>query len=57
MAVNCCELLIFSIGDLNRMKGEFLEAYEDLFSDAYQRLYRTLKVKLETMQKCQSILD
>lgn len=57
MAESSCELLSFSLVDLNRMKGEFLEAYEDLFSDAYQRLYRTLKIKLETMQHCQNILD
>jgi hypothetical protein len=39
------------------MKGEFLEAYEDLFNDAYQRLFRALKIKLAAMKHCQKVLD
>ena len=52
-----CELLTFSINDLSRMKNEFLEAYESMFSDSYQRLYRTLRIKLRAMKHCQQILD
>lgn len=39
------------------MKGEFLEAYEDLFNDAYQRLFRALKIKLSAMKHCQIELE
>lgn len=51
-----CELLQLSIFDLTRMKNEFLEAHESLFNDAYQRLYRTLRVKLKAMKLCQQVL-
>lgn len=52
MATRECELLSFSLVDLNRMKTEFIECYEDLFADGYQRLYRTLQVKLHAMKHC-----
>ena len=57
MAFQQCELLSFSINDLNRMKAEFLDAYEDLFNDAYQRLFRALKIKLSAMKHCQTELE
>lgn len=41
-----------AIQDLNRMKQEFLEAYEKLFSDAYNRLRRSLTLKLKAMRIC-----
>lgn len=34
------------------MKQEFLEAYEKLFSDAYNRLRRSLTLKLKAMRIC-----
>ena len=40
MAKSQLELLSFSIADLNRMKMEFLEAYNDLFTNSYKRLDR-----------------
>lgn len=53
MATTQCELLTFSIADINKMKQEFLEAYETLFFDTFKRLCRTLKVKLNAMRICQ----
>lgn len=52
MAISTCEFLTLSINDLNRMKIEFLEAYEDLFLDAYNRLYKILRLKLEASRQC-----
>jgi len=40
------------LSDLNRMKQEFLEAYEKLFNDAYTRLRRALQLKLKAMSIC-----
>ena len=57
MATTQCELLTFSISDINKMKQEFLEAYETLFYDTFKRLCRTLKVKLNAMRICQKQLD
>ena len=34
------------------MKGEFLDAYEKLFNDAYNRLRRSLSLKLKAMNLC-----
>lgn len=34
------------------MKQEFLEAYEKLFNDAYNRLRRSLTLKLKAMKIC-----
>jgi len=34
------------------MKQEFLEAYEKLFNDAYNRLRRSLSFKLKAMNLC-----
>ena len=39
------------------MKNEFLDAYEILFNDSYNRLYKILKIKLDANRKCQTILD
>lgn len=41
-AIDESEVLCLSVSDLNRMKQEFLEAYEKLFNDAYTRLRRAL---------------
>ena len=52
MATKESEVLYLSIQDLNRMKQEFLEAYEKLFNDAYNRLRRSLTLKLKAMRLC-----
>jgi hypothetical protein len=53
MALQNVELLSFSITDLNKMKMEFFEAYNSIFSNQYKRLDRTLKIKLKAMKYCQ----
>ena len=57
MANSNVELLSFSIEDLNRMKMEFLEAYDALFSSSYRRLDRALKMKLKAMKYCQEFFE
>ena len=52
MALCESESRCLMISDLNRMKQEFLEAYEKLFNDAYTRLRRALQLKLKAMNIC-----
>lgn len=52
MSLKNSEVLQLAIQDLNRMKQEFLEAYEKLFNDAYNRLRRSLTLKLKAMRIC-----
>mmetsp|Transcript_36132 Transcript_36132/g.55484 ORF Transcript_36132/g.55484 Transcript_36132/m.55484 type:complete len:216 (+) Transcript_36132:708-1355(+) len=52
MSQTNCDLLMLPIHDLNKMRWEFLEAYEGLFQNAYNRLNRALKVKLHAIKFC-----
>ena len=52
MSIKESEVLCLSLQNLNRMKQEFLEAYEKLFRDAYNRLRRSLSIKLKVMTLC-----
>ena len=57
MALKESEVMCLSIQDLNRMKQEFLEVYEQIFFDSYNRLRRALTIKLKTMQICAAIQE
>jgi len=50
-----CEVLVFSIEDLNKMKLEFVEVYDQLFNEAYTRLRRSLSLKLKAMNHCAEV--
>ena len=52
MALKNSEVLCLAIQDLSRMKQEFLDAYEKLFNDAYNRLRRSLTLKVKAMRIC-----
>lgn len=52
MSLKQSEVLVLATQDLNRMKQEFLEVYQKLFSDAYNRLRRSLTLKLKAMRLC-----
>ena len=52
MSLQKSENMLLSLGDLYRMKQEFLEAYEKLFNDSYSRLRRALTLKLKAMKIC-----
>mmetsp|Transcript_17553 Transcript_17553/g.27070 ORF Transcript_17553/g.27070 Transcript_17553/m.27070 type:complete len:100 (+) Transcript_17553:2958-3257(+) len=57
MALRESEVLYLTIQDLYRMKNEFLEAYEKIFSDANTRLRRALTLKLKAMKICGDKFD
>ena len=49
-------MLILNINDLDRMKLEFHEAFEDIFYNAFARLNKSLKVKLCAIDYCNEFL-
>lgn len=57
MATGDSDIMMLSLQDLNRMKLEFLEYYDNLIQDAYDQLQKALILKLKGMQKCQDYLD
>lgn len=48
-----CELLTLSIQDLWNMKTEFIEAYESLMANSYDRLDRCHRLKLQAIKYCE----
>ena len=57
MANTKCDLLSFSITDLYKMKFEFMDAYEEMFNDGFNRLHKALRVKLQAIKHCEHVLD
>jgi len=55
MAERPTELLLLSVSDLNRMRLEFIEAYNQLMESACQRLEFSLLIKLECMNFCEKV--
>jgi hypothetical protein len=47
-----CELLTLGIDDLQRMKFEFCEAYDEMMNSSFIRLVRASKLKLKAMHYC-----
>ena len=56
MATSDSELLSFNIQDLNRMRLEFSDCYENLFNDALIKLKRTWLTRLRAMKECRAQL-
>jgi hypothetical protein len=54
MALEQSEAMSLPIQDLNRMKQEFLEVYEKIFTDSVPRLRRALQLKLKAMNLCEA---
>ena len=52
MSLTYVETLTLSIHDLMRLKQEFLEAYDKLFSDSFVRLKKVLRLKIEGLRIC-----
>ena len=40
-----------------RMKIEFIECYDDLFTEGFKSLQKTMTIKLYAMEQCQVILN
>ena len=54
MADQESELMMLSITDLNRMKNEFLEYYDQLIKSANHELQNVLMLKLRSLRECQN---
>lgn len=52
-----CEVLTLSLGDLEKVSLEFMEAYKEIFDRAHLRLQRQLKVKMAAVQHCREHLQ
>ena len=52
MALEESEVMSLSLLDLNRMKTEFSDIYQSMFTDSYNRLRRSLTLKLKAMKIC-----
>ena len=52
MAVNEAEALTLQLSDLNRMKSEFVEAYEKLFENTTFDLKKAFLQRLKAMRIC-----
>jgi CRP-like cAMP-binding protein len=57
MASEQATLLVFSVIELNKMQVEFLELYESLFKESYNRLEQILAIKLKSIKQCQKKRD
>lgn len=56
MAIEDTELMSLSLQDLNRMKHEFLEPYENLFNEAFDKLYKVLNKRLKSIRQCEKLI-
>lgn len=56
MATEDSQLLSLSLHDLNRMKHEFLEPYENLFNEAFDKLYKVLNKRLKSIRQCEKLI-
>ena len=57
MADQKSQLLTLSIDDLNRMKMEFYDSFEELFNESMGSVDIALKLKLREIRRCQIIQD
>ena len=56
-AIDNCEMYILKIEDMEKMKLEFPDLFQDLFSGAHDRLQRELILKLEVIKKMEAQLE
>jgi CRP-like cAMP-binding protein len=48
-----CELLILLMEDLDKMKIEFPDVFEEFFMNSYRRLRKELELKIQAIQLCE----
>ena len=53
-AIINCELLILTLDDIDKMKLEFPEVFDDLFNNSLKRLERILKLKIDAIKQCEN---
>ena len=46
------EMLSMTKQDMLRMKIEFIECYDDLFTEGFKSLQKTMTIKLYAMEQC-----
>ena len=51
-ALDSCDLLTLSVSDLDKLRIEFPDVYEELFNDANARINRELKMKKTQIKAC-----
>ena len=56
MADSESSLLALNISDLNKMKNEFQDTYEQIFSGAYEQLQKVMFLKLHAHYRCKEQL-
>ncbi|CDW71411.1 UNKNOWN [Stylonychia lemnae] len=54
-AIINCELLILTLDDIDKMKLEFPEVFDDLFNNSLKRLEKVLKLKIDAVEQCESV--
>ncbi len=50
-ALDSCEMLILTIDEMEKMRLEFPDMYDELFQGAYERLQKELILKMEIIKK------
>jgi CRP-like cAMP-binding protein len=48
-----CELLMLLIEDIEKMKIEFPDVFDELFMNSYRRLRKELEIKIQAIQQCE----
>ena len=48
-----CEVLILLIEDMDKMKIEFPDIFEEFFMNSYRRLKKELEIKIKAIQLCE----
>lgn len=48
-----CELLMLLIEDIDKMKIEFPDVFDELFMNSYRRLKKELEIKIKAIQLCE----
>ena len=51
-ALDSCDLLTLSVSDLDKLRIEFPDVYEELFNDANARINGELKMKKTQIKAC-----
>lgn len=50
-ALDSCEMLILTIDEMEKMRLEFPDMYDELFKGAFERLQKELILKMEIIKK------
>ncbi len=50
-----CEMLILTIEEIHKMKIEFPDVFDDLFSNALRHLKKSLQLKIDAIKSCEKV--